>query len=154
MQTYDVTVQRLDDAHAEARVRSFRLATGVRRGDPSMGPNAVETLLSALGTCLLTNVNTLMEQMRVSIQDGRVELQAERQDKPPLLTHITCRLVLVSAEPQSRLETLFGLAQKWGTVTNTLARSVPLDMQLQVRTPDEAESQSAGQEDAFTKGGS
>ena len=136
MQTYHVTVQRLDDAHAEARIRSFRLATGVRRGDPSVGPNAVETLLSALGTCLLTNVNTLMEQMHVDIRDAHVELQGERQDKPPLLMQITCRLVLVSAEPHSRLETLFGLAQKWGTVTNTLARGMPLDMELEVQTPD------------------
>lgn len=138
MQTYHVTVQRLDDAHAEARVRTFRLATGARRNDPSVGPNAVETLLAALGTCLLTNVNTLMEQMHVDIRDAYVELQGERQDKPPLLTHITCRLVLVSAEPHGRLETLFGLAQKWGTVTNTLARGVPLDMELEVQAPDEA----------------
>lgn len=138
MQTYHVVVQRLDEAHAEARVRTFRLATGARRNDPSVGPNAVETLLSALGTCLLTNVNTLMEQMRVNIRDARVELRGERQDKPPLLTHIACRLVLVSAEPRGRLETLFGLAQKWGTVSNTLVRAVPLDMELVVEAPDEA----------------
>ena len=138
MQTYFVTVQRLDDAHAEARVRTFRLATGARRSDPTVGPNSVETLLAALGTCLLTNVNTLMEQMHVSIQDAHVELRGERQDKPPLLTHIACRLVLVSAEPRSRLETLFELAQKWGTVSNTLARAVPLEMELVVQAPDEA----------------
>mgnify|MGYP005860338325 CR=1 FL=1 len=138
MQTYHVTVQRLDEAHAEARVRSFRLATGVRRSDPAVGPNAVETLLAALGTCLLTNVNTLMGQMHVDIRDAYVELQGERQDKPPMLTHIACRLVLVSSEPRSRLETLFGLAQKWGTVSNTLVRAVPLEMELEVEAPDEA----------------
>jgi len=149
VQTYHVTVQRLDDAHAEARIRSFRLVTGVRRGDPSVGPNAAEMLLSALGTCLLTNVNTLMEQMHVSIQDAYVELQGERQDQPPLLTHITCRLVLVSAEPHSRLETLFALAQKWGTVTNTLARGVPLEMELAVQTPDMEKHKAIDQTDGI-----
>lgn len=74
--------------------------------------------------------------MRVSIQDAYVELQGERQDQPPLLTHVTCLLVLVSAAPRNRLETLFDLAPKWGTVTNTLARGVPLDLELEVRTPD------------------
>lgn len=136
MQTYTVTVQRVDDAHAEVRVRSFRLATGARRDDLSAGPNAVETLLAALGTCLLTNVNTLMEQMHLRIADAHIELEGERQDKPPLLTHVTCRLVLVSAEPRSRLETLFALAQKWGTVSNTLARGVSLDMELEILLPE------------------
>ena len=135
MQTYRVAVQRLDDEHAETRLRSFQLLTGVRRGDPSVGPNAVEALLCALGTCLLTNVNTLLKQMHLHVENARVDLQAERQDKPPLLTNMTCRLVLDSSEPRCRLETLFDLVQKWGTVTNTLARGVPLTMELEVHSP-------------------
>lgn len=130
-----MVVHRLDDAHAEGRVRDFGLQTGVRRGDPTVGPNAVETLLCGLGTCLLTNVNTLMTQMRLDIRDAFVELQGERQDEPPLLTKITGKLVLVSTEPRKRLETMFALAQKWGTVTNTLALGVPLDLELQVHQP-------------------
>ena len=113
-----------------------RLRRAVRRGDLSVVPHAVETLLSALRACLLTNVKTLEAQMRVSIQDAYVELQGERQDQPPLLTHVTCLLVLVRAAPRNRLETLFDLAPKWGTVINTLARGMPLDMELEVQTPD------------------
>ena len=104
MQTYEMIVHRLDSQHAESRVRDFLLITGIRRADPSAGPNAVETMLSALGTCLLTNVNTLMEQMRLKIDDAKIELKAFRQDKPPLVTKIELKLALISSEPRERLE--------------------------------------------------
>lgn len=136
MQTYQMTVHRLDSLHAESHVRDFTLMTGVRRGDLTAGPNAVETMLSALGTCLLTNVNTLMEQMHLKIEDARVELAAVRQDQPPLVTTIRYQLVLVSPEPRERLETLFELAQKWGTVTNTLSRAVTLEAGLVILPPE------------------
>lgn len=130
MQQYQVTVQRLDTQHAEMHVRNHAISTGIRRADPHAGPNAVETLLAALGTCLLTNVNTLVDQMHLVVTDARVELTAIRQDQPPLVTHIQLTLVLESPEPRERLETMFSLAQKWGTVSNTLARAVELEMVL------------------------
>ena len=130
MQTYQMTVRRLDEFHAESHVRDFTLTTGVKRADPTAGPNAVETLLSALGTCLLTNVNTLMAQMHLAIADARVELTATRQDDPPLITGIRFQLILTSSEPRKRLETVFELAQKWGTVSNTLLRAVALEAEL------------------------
>jgi putative redox protein len=136
MQTYQMMVHRLDSLHAESFVRDFGFVTGIQRADPSAGPNAVETLLSALGTCLLTNVNTLMEQMHLAIADTRVELTATRQDDPPLITSIRYQLILVSPEPRIRLETVFELAQKWGTVTNTLARAVKLESELVIIPPE------------------
>ncbi|MHB1355196.1 MAG: OsmC family protein [Anaerolineae bacterium] len=136
MQTYQMTVHRLDSLRAESRIRDFTLMTGVRRADPTAGLNAVETLLSSLGTCLLTNVNTLIEQMHLKISEARVELTAVRQDDPPLVTSIRYQLVLVSPEPRVRLETVFKLAQKWGTVSNTLARAVTLEAEL-ITVPSE-----------------
>lgn len=130
MQQYQVTVQRLDTQHAEMHVRNHTISTGIRRADPHAGPNAVETLLAALGTCLLTNVNTLVDQMRLVVTNARVELSAIRQDQPPMVTYIQLTLFLASPEPRERLETMFGLAQKWGTVSNTLARALDLEMVL------------------------
>ena len=52
--TYHVTVSREDDSHAHAHAREHTLALNIKKGDGTAGFNAAETLLAALGTCILT----------------------------------------------------------------------------------------------------
>jgi uncharacterized OsmC-like protein len=118
--TYRVTVERQDEAHARASSHGHTLTLGVRRGDPTAGFNAAETLLASLGVCLITNINTLAAKMRLRVDDARVEVEGDRRDEPPGIVQVRYRLVLDSPEPPDRLEKLHNLAFKWGTVTNTL----------------------------------
>jgi uncharacterized OsmC-like protein len=121
---YQVTVARQDDAHAIAATRGHTLTLNVKKGDGAAGFNAAETLLAALGACLLTNVNALGEKMRVQINAARIEFDAERRDEPPALTRITYRLILDSPAPEDQLRELHDLCFKWGTVTNTLLNGI------------------------------
>lgn len=122
MRTYRVLVERQDEAHARASSHGHTLTMGVRRGDPTAGFNAAETLLASLGVCLITNVNALAAKMRL-----RVEVEGERRDEPPGITQIRYRLVLDSPEPLEKLEKLHEMAFKWGTVTNTLLDGVVVE---------------------------
>ena len=120
LKTYHVTVERQDEAHARALSHGHTLTLGVRRGDPTAGFNAAETLLAALGVCLITNINALADKMRLQVDGVRVEVEGDRRDEPPGIVRVRYRLVLDSPEPPDRLEKLHDLAFKWGTVTNTL----------------------------------
>lgn len=118
--SYQVIVERQDEAHARASSHGHTLTLGVRRGDPTAGFNAAETLLASLGVCLITNINALADKMHLRIDGVRVEIEGLRRDEPPALIQIRYRLVLDSPEAPEKLEKLHDVAFKWGTVTNTL----------------------------------
>ncbi len=127
VQHYSVTVARNDEVSATAHVREHSFVVSIKRGGGAAGPNAAETLLSALGTCLLTNVETLAEKMRVEIEDARVEIEGVRRNVPPGIVRINYRLVLKSDAPPEKLAKLHEKAFEWGTVTNTLTHGVPIE---------------------------
>jgi uncharacterized OsmC-like protein len=124
LRTYHVAVERQDEAHVRASSHGHTLTLGVRRGDPTAGFNAAETLLASLGACLITNVNALADKMRLQVNGVHVEIEGDRRDEPPCLVQIRYRLLLDSPEPPDKLEKLHELAVKWGTVTNTLLDGV------------------------------
>ena len=74
MQTYTVEVDRVDAAHAQARVRGFTLDLGARRADVDAGFNPVETLLSAMGDCLLTAIDFVGELSHAPIEGASIAL--------------------------------------------------------------------------------
>jgi uncharacterized OsmC-like protein len=96
------------------------LTLNVKKGAGEAGFNAAETLLAALGACILTNINAIGEKMHLRIDDARMEFDAARRDEPPALTEIRYKLILKSPEPPEKLAELHDLCVKWGTVTNTL----------------------------------
>lgn len=122
--TYHVNATRLDDSRACVTTRGHKLTLNVKKGSGEAGFNAAETLLAALGACLLTNVNAIGVKMRLRIDSARVEFEATRRDEPPTLTEIRYRLILQSPEPPEKLQELADLCFKWGTVTNTLVNGL------------------------------
>jgi len=121
--TYLVRVRAGDYSQALATARNHTLTLNIQKGG-SQGFNPAETLLAAIGTCILTNVGSLSRKMRIDILDAWVDLNAKRNDDPPGLTDINYRLVIRSQAERDKLEQLHDLAIRWGTVTNTLAQGV------------------------------
>ena len=115
-----VVITRQDDAHAVAEARDQVMVLNVKKGSGEGGFTPAETLMAAIGACLLTNVNAIGDKMRLKIEEARIEFDSERRDEPPALTQISYRLILKSAEPPEKLAELHELCIKWGTVTNTL----------------------------------
>lgn len=121
---YTVTLARQDENQTVAAARGHELILNIKKGDGSAGFNAAETLLAALGSCLLTNVNALAAKMRLQINDAQMHVTAVRQDEPSILTEIRYDLALDSPESPEKLEELYRLAVKWGTVTSTLIQGI------------------------------
>lgn len=121
---YHVDVAIQDDSHALAETRGHQIMLNVKKGFGEAGFNAAETLLAALGACILTNVNAIGEKMRLQIDEVRMEFEAVRLDEPPALTEIRYKLIIKSPEPPEKLAELHDLCVKWGTVTNTLINAI------------------------------
>ncbi len=130
LRTYHVTLVREGEAYARAETHGHTMYLGVRRGDPSAGFNAAETLLAALGACLLTNINSLAQKMHILLREVRVDIEGVRRDKPPALIEVTYRLHIDSPAPAEKLQKLHELAIEWGTVYNTLLNGVPIHGEL------------------------
>ncbi|MGC8826142.1 MAG: OsmC family protein [Anaerolineae bacterium] len=140
LRVYRVQVRREDEMHAAASTRNHELRLGVRRGDPTAGFNAVETLLAALGTCIITNINSLADKMHLQVDGATVDLAGYRREDPPALVRIDVTITLESPEPEEKLRRLKELAIQYGTVTNTLAAGVGMHFMLMLRRPEENEA--------------
>ena len=123
-QGYRVTVTRQDESHALAEARGHRLTINVKKGAGEAGFNAAETLLAALGACILTNVNAIGKKMHLQIDAARMEFEAARRDEQPALTEIRYKQIIKSPEPPDKLAELHELCVKWGTVTNSVIRGL------------------------------
>jgi uncharacterized OsmC-like protein len=121
---YHVNVTIQGESRALAETRGHRLTLNVKKGAGEAGFNAAETLLAALGACMLTNVNAIGEKMHLKVDSARIEFEATRRDEPPALTEIRYKLILKSPEPPEKLQELADLCFKWGTVTNTLVNGL------------------------------
>ncbi len=131
---YRVTVTAHDADRGVAQAREHVVAVNLRRGGGAAGPNAVEMLLSALGTCLLTNVQALAAKMRLPLTQAWVTLEGVRQERPPCLVSIRYTLHLRSPAPAAKLRALHEKAVAWGTVARTLQQGVPLEAHLDLGT--------------------
>ena len=109
-----------DGLRARTQVRQFSLDTGARRGGLDAGPNAIEALLTAIGSCLLTALGMLAEGSHVPLDAVAVDLDAERSDLPPRITAVTYAIHIDSSAPDERLARLVELAERNSTVLGSL----------------------------------
>ncbi|WP_123106148.1 OsmC family protein [Acidithiobacillus sulfuriphilus] len=126
-QTYHVRVERIDPLHVNASVRDFEIRLGAKRADPTAGFNPVETLLSSMGACLLTAIAFVAEASHIPLAGARIELEATRQDRPPILTQIHYMLYLKSDASPEQLDRLVDLAKRNSTVFQTVSLAVSVE---------------------------
>ena len=126
MQPYAVHVRRDDQQHVAATTRQFSLTLGARRADATAGFNPVDTLLSALGSCLLTALQMLAERSRVPMTGMAVQLTGVRRDQPPQLASVTYHLTVHTDADEDRLTRLVETTQRNSTVFQTLALTIPV----------------------------
>ena len=123
---YNVGVEKINDNNSIATRGDFELVLGIKPGDSTVGFNAAETLLSAFGACLITNINSLSKKMRLKIEDVMVKIKGVRIDDPPMIKKIEYEISINTREKRAHIEKLIGLSLKYGTVTNTLLKGTKI----------------------------
>lgn len=127
---YRVHARRID-AHgslAVAKEAEVVLDTDLAGRRDAMNP--VELLLAALAACMLKGIERVTPMLSFQIEDAEVALEAIRQDAPPKLTLIRYQIIVGSAETDQRLDLLHRNILKYGTISNTLSGTVPLEGSL------------------------
>jgi uncharacterized OsmC-like protein len=109
-------------------------------------PGPAELLCASLAACLLKNIERYSELLPFEYQAAAVEVEAERQDTPPKMTHMHYRIEIITDEPQSRVELLHRNIRKYGTITNTLGAACELTGEIVARPAQRAGDGSEGGE--------
>ena len=102
-------------------------------GDTLPGP--AHLLASALAACVLKNVERFSHMLPFEYAGALVDVELERQDKPPRIVRASYRLVVDTDEPTARCRLLHKNIAKFGTISNTLALACALSGSMQARRP-------------------
>ena len=127
MTDYRVAARRVDrhGSLAVAKEAEIVLDTDLAGRRDAMNP--VELLLSALAACMLKGIERVTPMLEFQIDGVEVELEGIRQDAPPKLTLIRYQITVDSAESDQRLDLLHRNILKYGTISNTLSATLPLE---------------------------
>ena len=140
MKKYSVRVDNKDNSIAVASAHDFSYKMSSEQGSVKNGINAAETLLSSLGICLLTNLNSLSQKMHLNLKETYLEITGIRQADPPKIVEIEVCFCFTSNEDDKKIQKLINLCVKYGTVTNTLMESVKIKYKYNLRRINEKDS--------------
>ena len=131
--SFHVTVTRTGQRLARAEAHGQVLEFAIKGGDPTLGFTPPETLLAALGGCILSNVTRNAAEMGLTIEGAQVVFDAAKRTEPLGIDPLKYRVILTSKEPAAKLKELYEKATTDGTATNALLRGVTPEGELVVR---------------------
>ncbi len=105
---------------SEVKVREFSFRIDTNTDGHNTGPNPTEYLLAAIGGCLTVNWGRLIKKMRLKVDGMEITVSGWRDRKEPQLREITYRIRIVADEPEKKILRVKELAEKYGTVFNTV----------------------------------
>lgn len=108
-------------------------------GSQGMGgslPGPAHLLAGSLAACVLKNVERFGHMLPFEYRSASVEVVLERQDAPPRIVRASYVLDVHTEEAVSRCALLHKNIRKFGTITNTLAATCPLEGTLRAVRSD------------------
>ena len=117
---YKAELQWDGNVGSEARIREFAFFIDTNTDGHNMGPNPTEYLLAAIGGCLTVNWGRLIKKMRLDVKEFKVEVRGWRGLDEPQLKEITYKITIVTDGDKRRILRAKELAEKYGTVFNTV----------------------------------
>lgn len=126
MLEYNVSATRIDSHGSEARTKEARLVLDTDVAGRIDAFNPAELLLASLAACIMKGIERVTPMLHFQFRGVSVKLHGVRQDSPPLMTEITYEIAVDTDEDDRRLELLHTNVRKYGTISNTLARTTKL----------------------------
>ncbi|MHA1596393.1 MAG: OsmC family protein [Candidatus Asgardarchaeia archaeon] len=138
--TFKVTVKRISGFHNKIKVKDFEIDEDEPEslGGTNKGPNPVELLLGALGSCLSTITTIYAKKRGIKVDDVEVELSGQLDprgfqglaDVRPGLQKIEVKVKIKSPESREKLQELLDDVVKHCPVEDNLAHGVPIEVEL------------------------
>jgi uncharacterized OsmC-like protein len=121
MQQYKISasVQKGGSAIAQAKQSEIRFDASAQQ-DPEL-PGPADLLATAFAACVLKNVERFSHILHFRYETASIDVEAQREDRPPRIVTIRYTLRVKTDEPRHRLDLLYLNIRKYGTIYNTLA---------------------------------
>ena len=132
MLKYHAHVKWRGNVQSEISIRHFKLIIDTNTDGNDEGPNPTETLLAALGGCMIVNYGRLSKKLHLKIDSIEIDIEAERPKMKAKVTKIKYKVKIKSNEPYEKLERLRELAERNGTVFHTVKEGTELVGNLEV----------------------
>jgi len=105
---------------SKAKIREFSFRIDTNTDGHNTGPNPTEYLLAAIGGCLTVNWGRLIKKMHLKVEGMEITVSGWRDRKEPQLREIAYKIRIVTDEPEKKILRVKELAEKYGTVFNTV----------------------------------
>ena len=117
---FHVAVTRLTDETALADAHGQTLELAIKGGDPSLGFNPPEMLLTAFGACILSNITRGAAEMGLRVDGAEIVLDGVKRTDPLGVDPLTYRVVIHSPDDPEALLELYRRSTSDGAVTVAL----------------------------------
>jgi len=126
MLSYKIKAESLKGGIATSEANNSYIPFDASAGRKENLPNPAELLLSALAACMLKNVERFSKILKFDYEKATVEINGVRTDTPPSMEKISYTLKIQSTMDEKKSNLLHKNILKFGTITNTLAKSSEL----------------------------
>lgn len=121
-------------AHLEAHFSSdsYSYPFGISPESKDAQTSPAELMLGAFSACVLKNVERFSGILKFEYSSAHIDVSGVRSSKPPVIESINYVLKIESSDPKLNPELLMKNIKKFGTIYNTLAKSVEISGSIQV----------------------
>lgn len=136
-----VDVRWLEKHVVEARIRGFKILMDTppfeRKRGEGRGPSATETLLAALGRCVLISVLRAARELKLEFSELKCRVEGKLKEVEPTIWRFSEISVNLegrgSSELRGRVKDLLRLAEKYCIVGNLIEEGLPLKINLAIK---------------------
>jgi uncharacterized OsmC-like protein len=129
-----VVISQINPQQVVAEAHGQKITLSIVGDDPSAGLTAPEIVLTALGTCIVSNIKKGAREMGLRIDDVAITVTAEKRVDPLGLNNVQYAVMLRSSELKEKLQALYERATTNGTATNALLEGIKPQSKLKIQS--------------------
>jgi len=129
-----VVISQINTQQIVAEAHGQKITLSIVGDDPKAGLTAPETILTALGTCIVSNIKKGARERGLQIDDIAIAVTAEKRIDPLGLNDVQYVITLRSSESKEKLYALYERATTNGTATNALLEGIKPQSKLKIQS--------------------
>lgn len=130
---FSVGLKRINPSQVVAETHWQKIILSTKWDDPTLWFTAPETVLTALGACIMTNIAKGAMEMGLKIEDSNIEISALKRNDPLGFDDLEYTVNIKSTEPIKKLQILFDRATNNGTATNAIIEWLKPNSKLNIQ---------------------
>lgn len=133
MSNYQIQARWVDHHHSEASCKQAKLVIDSDLNGNPEAFNPAELFLASLAACIIKNIERIAPILNFEFDSIEIEVNGERQDKPPKMVAVDYIIRVGTHESEKRLALLHTNIEKYGTIYNTLKEGTNLTGRIEKR---------------------